>query len=959
MDSFLRMVAADLRQRMQGDLSHTVVVFPNQRAKLYFDEYLAEEAQTPLWAPTYMSISELLCSMSSLKLGEPIKLICHLYDVYHHECGGEETLDDFYFWGEMLLNDFNDVDKSMVSAKNLFRNIQALHEMDDLSYLSKDQLEALRHFFSHFDSETASSSKLKERFSHVWNHLLAIYDTYRQSLSREGIAYEGMLYRQAVEQLDPLHLPFEKYVFVGFNILTRVEHQLFSTLKHSGQALFYWDYDTFYVDRPNHEASTYLSQNIREFPSPLPREMFSAFSSPKKFEFVEASTETAQARFLHEWTKENLTLPERDTAIVLCNEALLSPVLHSLPTSVEKVNVTMGFPLVHTPVFSLVAALIETHTRGYNSKKGTYRLIRIQHLLRHPFLSRISPAVETVYSSLTKTNRIYPQPTEFSADEVLAHLFTPTTDKTALCTLLQWTLERVADTFRTLSPEEQTDPLMPIHREALFTAITVVNRFRLLIDGGELAEVKTSTFCSLLQQHLSMERIPFHSEPAEGLQIMGVIETRNLDFRHVVLLSCNEGFMPRVANDVSFIPYNLRKAFDMPTIEHKISLYAYYFYRLLQRADTVSLVYNSVNDGRQKGEMSRFMLQLLVDTPQDVQRITLTTQQQSHFSPLMVEKTPEVLDALHRRFNADEQRVLSPSALNAFMDCPLKFYLKYAANLSTQDEADEEVDNAMFGTLFHKVAEDIYNDLKRKDPLITATRLHSLLSDSESFMTYVDNAFRTEFFQTDTARPMDYNGLQLINREAIAKYARTLLEMDAELAPFEFVAAEKMATHLFHFTTPSSPVQLLIGGVVDRMDRLQDGTLRIVDYKTGGSPKLFKEMTDLIAPNKERANYVFQIFLYSTIIRLQDTSEVIRPQIVYVNRAKSRDYHPFVQRGTDSNSEDILNFTPDMEREFQATLSEVVRRIFDPNEPFTPTAMEDKCKYCDFTALCGKVIENK
>ncbi len=954
MDKFLRMVAADLYKRMQGDLTHTVVVFPNQRAKLYFDEYLAEEAQSPLWAPTYMSISELLSSMSKLKLGDPIKLICRLYDVYKGECGGEETLDDFYFWGEMLLEDFNDVDKSLVSAKNLFRNIEAFREMDDLSYLSDDQVDALRHFFGHFDSEALSSSRLKERFSHVWNHLLAIYNAYRQSLMREGIAYEGMLYRQAVEEMDTLRLPYEKYVFVGFNVLTQVEHRLFSLLQHADCALFYWDYDTFYTDRPNHEASTYLSQNIRAFPSPLPREMFTAFSSPKKIEFVEASTETAQARFLHEWTKQNLTLPERDTAIVLCNEALLSPVLHSLPTSVEKVNVTMGYPIVHTPVYTLLAALVETHTQGYNRKKGTYRLSRIQHLLRHPFLSRIAPAVESVYSALTKTNRIYPQPTEFAGDEVLARLFTPSADTpTDLCALLQWALERVADSFRTLSDEEQADPLMPIHREAIYTAITVVNRFRLLIDGGELAEVKTSTFCSLLLRNLSTGRIPFHSEPAEGLQMMGVIETRNLDFRHVVVLSCNEGFMPRVANDVSFIPYNLRKAFDMPTIEHKISLYSYYFYRLLQRAESVSLVYNSVNDGRQKGEMSRFMLQLLVDTPHDIERITLTTSQQPQSTSITVEKTPEVLEALRRRFNAEEKRVLSPSALNTFMDCSLKFYLNYAANLSSQDEADEEVDNAMFGTLFHKVAEDIYNDLKRENPLITKARLESLLADSDRLMAYVDNAFRTEFFQTDDSRPIDYNGLQLINREAIAKYVRTLLEMDAEMAPFEFVEAEKRETHLFHFSTPSGPVSLLIGGVVDRMDRLQDGTLRIVDYKTGGAPKLFKELGELIVPNKERANYIFQIFLYSTIVREKDPSEVIRPQIVYVNRAKSRDYHPYVQQGTDSKAEDILNFTPDMAREFRDTLSKVVSRIFDPDEPFTQTTNDHPCKYCDFTSICG------
>ncbi len=945
MDSFLRMVATDLYKRVRGDLTHTVVVFPNQRAKLYFDEYLAEEAHSPIWAPTYMSISELLSSMSTLKLGDPIKLICRLYEVYLRECGGEETLDDFYFWGEMLLDDFNDVDKSMVDAKNLFHNLKALHDMDDLSYLSEDQVEALRHFFSHFDSEQSAPTKIKERFAHVWNHLLAIYEGYRQVLTREGIAYEGMLYRQAVESIDIEELPFERYVFVGFNILTRVEHKLFATLQRAGKALFYWDYDTFYTDRVDHEAGTYLSQNIKDFPSSLPREMFAAFALPKQIEFVEASTETAQARFLHKWTHDHLTHPERDTAIVLANEALLLPVLHSLPIEVEKVNVTMGYPVVHTPVYSLVVALMESHTRGYNPKKGTFRLSRIRQLMRHPFVVRI--------------NRIYPRQEELDADDVLRHIFTPTSTKEELCSLLQWTLERVADSFRSLSAEEEADPLMPIYREAIFKTITVVNRFRLLIDGGDLADIKVATFCSLLERNLSTCRIPFHSEPAEGLQIMGVIETRNLDFRHVVVLSCNEGFMPRVSADVSFVPYNLRKAFDMPTIEHKISLYAYYFYRLLQRAERVSLVYSSVNDGRQKGEMSRFMLQLLVDTPQEIGRTTIATSQRPHSSTISVEKTREVIDTLRHRFDANERRLLSPSAINAFMDCSLKFYLRYAAKLSSQDEADEEVDNAMFGTLFHKVAEDIYTDLKSANPLITKERIQSLLEDRERVMAYIDQAFRREFFRTDSTTTMDYNGLQLINRDAIAKYVHNLLEIDAALAPFEFVEAEKKETHLFHFDTPSGKVQLLIGGIVDRMDRLADGTLRIVDYKTGGVPKPFKEMGDLVRPYKDRQNYIFQIFLYSTIVRLNDSGQNILPQIVYVNRAKSRDYQPYIRRGTEATSEDVTNFTTDDAKAFRETLSSVIRDMFDPAIPFTQTTIDDKCKYCDFTKFCGRVVEEK
>ncbi len=975
MDKFLEIVAADLYQRMQGDLAHTIVVFPNKRAKLYFNEYLAEKSDEPIWAPTYISISELFSSMSDLKLGDSIKLICLLHQVYNEENEEKQSLDDFYFWGEMLLNDFNDVDKSMADAKSLFRNITELKEMDDLSYLTEEQKEAMSKFFGIFTKN--EPTELKKNFSEVWNKLGSIYQNYRSLLTSRGIAYEGMLYRDVVEHLDADHLPYDKYVFVGFNVLTNVEHKLFTALKKAGKAIFYWDYDEFYINKPNHEAATFLAQNLKDFPSPLPREMFNAFASHKTIQYVEASSENAQARYLSQWLPENITEVERDTAIVLCNEALLSPVLHSLPESVGKVNVTMGYPLIHTPAYSFICAIIEAHTQGYKQGREAFRLSQIKNLINHPFVHRLSKNAVRKYDQLAKNNIFYPTLEKLHEDitindnrvirmdEEFKHLFTPATDNKQLCSLMLWALETVGKTFRRVSEGDKQDPLLPIYKESIFEAYTIVNRFNTLLDEGDLGSIQLSTFCTLLQRAISAMRIPFHGEPAEGVQIMGVIETRNLDFRHLIMLSVNEGFMPRVANDVSFIPYNLRKAFGLTTIEHKISLYAYYFYRLLQRAETVTLVYNAVTDDKHKGEWSRFMLQLLVDSQHKIEHYQLEARQTPQEERYIeVEKTPEVMSALRNRFdtNVDENNVLAPSALNAYIDCSLKFYYKYVAGLSTQDEVDEEVDSAIFGTIFHKAAEDIYNDLTASgDRQITEEKLRPFLTDNdEKIKSYVDNAFKQEFFKVPIEDSVSYNGQQLINKAVIEKFIHMLLEIDLKQTPFKYVAAEERVYETFEIIANGEPsFKVNIGGVVDRQDSTQDDELRIVDYKTGNKPKSFKGITDLFEQQKDRAKYVFQIFLYSYILIKKNPGKKILPRVLYIHHASAPDYNPYIQHNISKNKNiNVPEFSGEYASDFGSELTKLLNEeIFNRAVPFTQTKFEEICKYCDFKALCHKTVE--
>lgn len=959
MESFLKLVAADLYKHTEGNLAHTAVVFPNKRAGLFFNEYLAQESDSPIWSPAYVSISELFRSLSPWEVGDPVKLVCELYKIFRRETQSTETLDDFYFWGEMLISDFDDADKNRVDTDKLFSNLQDLRNiMDDYTFIDDEQEEAIRQFFQNFSIERRTA--LKERFISLWNVLGNIYKGFRESLASQNIAYEGMMYRHVIEHLDVDKLPYEKYVFVGFNVLNKVEHTLFTQLKDAGKAVFYWDYDEFYMKENRqavtHEAGEFIRRNLRDFPSPLSGELFKNLSKPKEVHYIASSTENAQARYLPQWIRNNLTTPEKETAVVLCNEALLQPVLHSLPAEVKHVNITMGFPLSQTPVYSFLIALLELHTHGFNFKSGRYTFQSVVTLLKHPYTRQLTGQAELLEKELTRNNRFYPLPGELGKDEFLTRLFTPLSGNLNLCIRLSETLQQVASIYQAnTSGTEDTDAFNQLYRESLFKAYTTINRFRTLIEEDELT-VQSETFRRLLVKVLSATNIPFHGEPAIGMQVMGVLETRNLDFRHLVLLSVNEGQLPKSGGDSSFIPYNLRKAFGMTTIEHKIAVYAYYFYRLLQRAERITLMYNTSSDGLNRGEWSRFMLQFLIEWPHPITRQFLEVGQSPQgTSPITVEKTPDVMRRMQSLFDvrANPKAKFSPSALNYYLDCPLKFYYRYVAGLSAPDEVSAEIDSATFGSIFHYAAEHIYKDLTTHGKVINKEALETLLRNEVKLQDYVDTAFKKLFFNVPQNEKPEYNGVQLINSAVIARYLKQLLQNDLRYAPFTFIASEMEVDEPIDIQTPKGVIKSRIGGIIDRMDS-KDGTLRIVDYKTGGDADTPPHVESLFIPDKKRSNYVFQTFLYAAIMCRKQPTMKIAPALLYIHRAATETYSPVIQMGESRKPKEAVEDFSKYEKEYRERLQRLLEEIFNPEKSFTQTEIIEKCTYCDFKALCKR-----
>ncbi|MCH5312391.1 MAG: PD-(D/E)XK nuclease family protein [Prevotella sp.] len=983
MTSFLEHVAKDIIRKFGTDLSRTALIFPNKRASLFINEYLAKEAGKPMWSPSYITISDLFRKHSTLAVGDQLKLISDLHKCFTRCTGSTETLDHFFGWGQLILSDFDDIDKNMANADKIFANVRDIHELDDLSYLTEEQINAIRMFFSNFSEE--HNSELKRRFLTLWNQFANIYHEFNTMLREQGLAYEGALYRNVVESQD-IKFEYERYIFVGFNLLQKVEQRLFDILKKNGQAYFYWDFDKYYMPQGKaqaiqHEAGLYISQYMSHYPNELDTaddEIYDNFRLPKQIHFMASGTEDMQARYADQWLRQQeRSKAGRRTAIVMCNEQLLSTIVHCLPEEVDKVNITTGYPLSQSPVSSLLKVLLELATVGYSMQTDKYRLKFVNAVLCHPYMRYISAESKTLFRQINIDTKVYyPTPLQLAIDEGTSELFNGldfqgTTAKDTPKETVKWIM-RLLKIIAANSRENVGDPLF---RESLFRTYTLLNRIVSLCEAGDL-DIDIVTMQRLIFQLVDSTSIPFHGEPAEGVQIMGMLETRNIDFDHVLLLSCNEGSMPKGTNNTSFIPYSIRKAHELTTIDNQVATYAYYFYRLLQRAKDITIVYNSTADERNTGEMSRFMLQLLVESGHKIEKFSLKAGLSNITRDIKgIEKTPAVMKALTDRFDISLHKdrdpritndpetppLLTPSAINRYLRCPLQFFYNYLCGLRENEFEDEdEIDNRIFGNIFHAASQFIYERLTQSNSRITKSDIERLLKNGVEIEQAVDRAFREELFliKNDRFFCPEYNGLQIINRQVIITYLRRLLEIDMRLAPFDIVGLENVVLDIIGIKCGDRNIETTIGGRIDRLDCINDGNgerLRIVDYKTGGR-KLgtMNEIADVFNPDniggdKHSDNYL-QAMLYSVIVRRKYNPHnlPVSPALLFIQHTMQEGYDPTLLLAK-KRIDDIATHAD----EYMEKLNETLSEIFNPSLPFSPTTDDSRCEHCPYREMCG------
>ncbi len=954
MTSFLDTVATDLHQRYGNQLSDCCLVFPNRRGRLFFAQSLSKLIDKPLWQPTYSSIEEVVAEWAGRQASDTFALLLELYEVYSEVLQRQESFDRFYFWGEVLLHDFDLIDKYLIDAGHLFQNLKSQKELEgDLSFLTEEQVAYIRTFWNSFSPE---ESLLQQHFLTIWEALGPIYNGFKQRLKARNMAYEGMLYREVASAPPAGQLKYKQFIFIGFNALNACEKELFRQLRQAGMAEFYWDYDQYYLNDALQEAGMFLRKNMQDFPSSLPYEHFNNFRQEKEIRTVAASSDAIQAKLLPELLKEMKAPTQQSTAVVLADEQLLIPVLHALPAAAEEINVTMGYPLRQTPVYALIELLLQLHRNAKTGDRFYYR--DVLAILYHPYIKAMAGHQAAVIAGdIIRKNKVYLPAGAFNGNPLLNTIFRPTANPAALHRLLTGVLAQLSAAGWADNDKMVRGYVLHCHR--------LLNKLQKAIDERRI-ELSLPVYTSMLRQLFTHESIPFTGEPLSGLQVLGLLETRNLDFGHVILLSANEGILPRSMNAPSFIPYNLRRGFGLPAVEQHEAVYAYYFYRLLQRAEKITLVYNTKTDEARSGEASRYLMQLKMESghrlshssvgfridPKDPVPITVQKDEavMAILQEYLTDNEDTPTDKLQRSIPDVPLKSISPSALNAYLACSLRFYFRYVALLKVPDEMAEDIDGQLLGNVLHHSMEDLYSAYRGQ--VVTADSLQSLSEDSGKISLAVERALAKDYYHKDSfPDEASDDGKILLLRDIVLKYVKQVIRYDKTQAPFTLEGTELQFEHRVPVQAGGEKRSVKVGGIIDRMDRRGDH-LYIVDYKTGGVTDSFKGVGALFGKDAAGHNAAaLQVMLYSVLQQQKEPAKKVTPKLYFMRKLYGNDNNFLL---LDKSAKAPVTAISPYSESFTAALSELLSELFNPAVDFTQTSEKESCKYCDYKKICGR-----
>ena len=956
MKSFLKELAEQIYKE-HPQLDGLTLVFPNRRAALYFQKHLSSLLTKPAFAPKLITIEDFISDFSELKVPDKLELIHRLHRTYQKimlrgsENRSPEPFDQFYFWGDMLLRDFDEVDKYLVNAEQLFKDLRNQKELDSsFDYLTKEQREFLQSFWLSFEENL---TKNKQIFLEVWNKLFLLYKTFKDELRTEGLAYEGMVHRELAESIDSKGKKaqdFSKIMFVGFNALTKAEEKIISHYVKQGSHV-YWDGDEYYVNDVRQEAGKFMRE-YQQHPV-LKKTLSSGFTSnfrqPKSLRIFGSAQPIGQTKLMAQVLQEELKkgIVAEDTLIVLPDEKLLMPVLHGISGNVEKLNVTMGFALSNTPLFNLVELLMELQI-GIRKDHFSHR--QVLAILGHPYVV----AADTVSANAKRKEILFHNwvsiPQSFLTTSVELHRLIFRKSEVSPLTYLSSIIQEIG----------KLESITTLDREFAFQFLKLLNRIEEVLQPTSNAQENISTenskernkalksFLRLLRQLVRAQKIPFVGEPLRGLQVMGVLETRNLDFKNVFILSMNEGAFPSFGSKGSYIPFNIRKAYDLPTVEHQDAMYAYLFYRVLQRAENVFLFYNSETDVLGQGEMSRYLQQLIYESGLKIEKEVLHNSiKPESVKPIVIQKDEKVLQALTKS-NSDTARVrgISPSALNAYIECKLKFYFRYVARIKEPDEVEEDLDARVLGIFLHDVMEAFYKKLyeRKKNKSVEAGDFENVDVMIDQL---IDEAF-TKTYRLEPGKKVEYEGQRLVVKEVVKRIARRILDIDKDYTPFVMEAVEQEGL-LYNVKISHAPGYAVVGGKIDRVDR-KGNEVRVIDYKTGKDKLDFESVASLFARDEKRNKAAFQTLvyalLYKTTTSLSESTNLVPGLMSRANIFE--DTFEFGLKMDKQLVTDVDKILP----EFEIELKKLLEDIYNPDGVFDQTTLTETCKFCPYQNIC-------
>lgn len=951
MDYFLKESARYLLRELGNDFTGIAVIFPGKRSRLYFNKYLSELSESPIWSPAYYTITELMEELSGYRVAEKLTLIFELYTIYQKVTGSTENIDTFFFYAEMLLSDFDEVDKYLVNSRDLFRNMAELKNIENyFDYLQEEQIAVIRRFWDSFRSGPDSPDK--KSFLALWEFMHDIYTLFREALQHKGMAYEGMVYRHVAEMIRAGNLSekgYSKYLFIGFNALNKSEDLLFSYLKKTGKGVFLWDYDEYYINNNIHEAGYFIRENIKKYPPPaINTEFKNITGKDRNIHIVSIPSSAGQSCIIPVWFRKLADSGNREkdsTAIVLADEKLLLPVLAAIPENVEEINVTMGYPFSHSTVYNLILSIADFHRNNkvINGSRRYYYKDTVALLESIQLTGSVNSEITDLNKFILKANKTWLTSEEIAVNPLLELICDLPGEVRKIPDYLT---EILAEFTRQTNNNSANRNLKNFNAEFQYLAIVTCKRLKALLQHTDV-NMPSDTLFSLLLKSLSVLTVPFSGEPLKGIQVMGILETRGLDFENIILLSMNEGIFPRTGNLPTFIPLSLRHGFDMPVPEHRDAIYAYYFYRLIQRAKTAVLVYNSRHDGLTTGERSRFLHQVYYEPVFRVNETSMFAEVGvSSQKRITISKSGEVLTRLQKYIQPDTADILSPSAINTFLNCSLQFYFRYIAGLKEPDMVSEVLDPRLFGSVLHKAMELIYRPFKGHS--ITPAEIDRLIADKEGVSDIIFKALKTEYFGN---AEVELTGRNIILREVLQKYLYKILNIDKIYAPFKILALEE---HCQIRLSLSDGRNIKIGGIIDRVDE-KDGRVRIIDYKTGKKNNIFPDMGSLFElPGSKRNGAAFQTFVYALIYSQTEKSKWIMPGLYFVRDVFSKkfDYRIFMK---ESRTQGIpVENANDFLQQFEEMLKKTFEKMIEPDIPFIQTDDLESCNFCPYASICQR-----
>ena len=947
--TFLQELAQELHTKYGTDLARYTVIFPNKRAGLFFNQALKELVDRPIWGPEIKSFEQLVQEQSNLSVPDKITLVFKMHKVFQKHNPIKEHFEKFFFWGDLLIKDFNDVDQYMADARPLFANLAEWKKLtSSLDYLDEEQIALIEQFWSSFEQKPGSA---QQKFQRTWNILFQVYKDFREALRQEKLGYTGMLYRDLAEavQKGEQQLP-EHLIFAGFNALTKSEEVLVThSISEQGGQVF-WDVDDYYASEKAifQEAGNFFREYKQHgiigqtFPKDFPQRIL---KEPREINLIHVSGNIGQAKLLGQFMAEKqLEHPERN-AIILGDESLLFPVLNALPEQIEKVNVTMGYPLRLTNIYALLMACLHLQKNSRIQKEVmNFNHRDVLKVLKHPLITDLYPEyIAEKISEIEKANRV-----RVSADQ----LFTEEQE-----TLSLFFTDASANYFEYL--RRILMELYPQDEESIELGFfndlhKHVSRLEQITEEFAL-DLSLDALIRLLQKVIQAEKVPFSGEPLEGIQLMGVLESRNLDFEEVHFLSMNEDKFPAKGSSQSFIPFNIRKAYGLPTLDQHDAIYAYLFYRLLHRSKKLNLYYNTDSSNGQGGEASRFIKQLIYEAQDTAIQLNFKTlanagviQESNHIS---IPRGEEIKAQL-AEYTQPNKRKLSASAIKIYLDCRLKFYFKYLAGLEEPDEVTEELDASTFGNIFHDTLEDLYRPYADKQQEVTKEEIQ--LRIRKKIVPILEKHFAEQY--GSNSKDFEFEGRNIIAKDMLLKMINKILDHDGNIAPLKILELEEKDEYIIGQPVVKG-LEVFMDAKIDRLDQIGN-TIRVIDYKSGKDQLAFTDIASLFdREDTKRNGAAMQTLFYSYLYyKKKGLAEgmALQPGLYAGKNIFMEDFNEklILNQGT-RQKVPVNNALPFME-EFEEQLVILLHEMFASEQVFDQTEDMKKCTYCPYSGICNR-----